>query len=123
MRGGGRPAVSGVTRLGTTAGGESVKVTGGGFETPARDVASVQVGDWQLPASAIHVISATSLTLTMPPARDTLPAGAPPAQDGAGPAQVIVTLEDGQSSATGPGSRRSSTSTRGSHGRSRASPG
>ena len=48
--------------------------------------------------------AASSLSITLPPARDTLPAGSPAPQDGAGPASVIVTLTDGQSSASGPAS-------------------
>lgn len=99
-----RPAVTGLSpNSGTTAGGESVHVTGTGFESAgASDVAGVQVGAWHAAATGVHVLSATSLTVTLPPALDTLPAGAPAPQDGAGPVDVIVTLEDGQSSAPGP---------------------
>jgi hypothetical protein len=99
-----RPAVTGLSPAsGTTAGGESVTVTGSGFESAgAADVAGVQVGAWHATAGAVHVLGAGSLTLTLPPAPDTLPAGAPAPQDGAGPADVIVTLDDGQSSAPGP---------------------
>jgi hypothetical protein len=99
-----------VTRLspssGTTAGGESVEVTGAGFESSGgtSDVADVQIGTWHIPADAIHVLGATSLTVTLPPARDTLAAGASAPQDGAGPADVIVTLTDDQSSSPGPAS-------------------
>jgi len=102
----GGPAVTGLSpSSGTTAGGESVKVSGAGFESGgASDVAGVQIGAWQVPADAIHVLGATSLTITLPPARDTLPANAPAPQDGAGPADVIVTLTDDQSSAPGPAS-------------------
>ena len=98
------PAVTGLSpSSGSTAGGENVKVTGSGFESAgAPDVAAVQVGVWRVPASAIHVHSATSLTVTLPPARDTLRAGAPPSEDGAGAVDVIVTLSDEQSSAPGP---------------------
>jgi hypothetical protein len=52
----------------------------------------------------VHVISNTSLTVTLPPARDTLPADAPAPQDGAGAVQLIVTSSDGQSSTPGPSS-------------------
>ncbi len=98
------PAVTGLSpSSGSTAGGENVKVTGSGFESAgAPDVASVQVGVWRVPASAIHVHNASSLTVTLPPALDTLGAGAPPSEDGAGAADVIVTLSDDQSSAPGP---------------------
>jgi Pro-kumamolisin, activation domain/Subtilase family/IPT/TIG domain len=102
----GKPAVSGLSPgSGTTAGGETVQVTGAGFERAGSpDIAGVQVGVWHVPAAAIHVLGPTSLTITLPPARDTLPAGAPAAQDGAGPADVIVTLTDGRSSSPGPSS-------------------
>ncbi len=102
----GGPAVTALSpSSGTTAGGESVEVTGTGFESGGvPDVAGVQIGVWHVPPSAIHVSGPTSLTITLPPARDTLPAGAPAPQDGAGPADVIVTLGDGRSSAPGPAS-------------------
>ncbi len=96
-----RPVVSAISPAsGSTAGGERVKVSGTGFE----EVESVQVGTWDAPAGAFHVSSPTSLLLTLPPARETIPAYTPPPQSGAGPAQVVVTLKDGQSSATGPAS-------------------
>ncbi len=102
-----RPTVSALSpSSGTTAGGESVKVTGTGFESAGTpDVAGVQVGTWHAVEASIHVLSSTSLIVTLPPARDTLPAGAPAPQEGAGAVDVIVTLSDGQSSAAGPGSR------------------
>ncbi len=101
-----RSAVTGLSpSSGTTAGGESVRVSGTGFESAGvSDVAGVQVGIWQVPSDAVHVLSGSSLSITLPPARDTLPAGSPAPQDGAGPASVIVTLTDGQSSASGPAS-------------------
>ncbi len=101
---GSRPTVSGLSPAhGTTAGGESVKVSGSGFQSAGKsDVAGVLVGTWEVPTSAIDVTSANSLTITMPPASETLPADSPAPQDGAGPANVLVSLDDGQSSATGP---------------------
>jgi hypothetical protein len=99
-----RPSVTALSpSSGSTAGGEPVAVTGSGFERAgAPDVAGVTVGTWRLAATAVHVNGPSSLTLTMPPGKDTLPADSPPPQDGAGPANVVVTLNDGQSSATGP---------------------
>jgi hypothetical protein len=101
-----RPTVTALSpSSGTTAGGESVKVTGTGFESGGTpDVADVQVGTWHAAQGAVHVLGSTSLTVTLPPARDTLPAGAPAPQDGAGAVDVIVTLRGGQSSAAGSGS-------------------
>ncbi len=102
-----RPSVTGLSPgSGPSAGGESVQVTGTGFESGGTpDVAGVQVGAWQVPAGSLHVLGPTTLTIAMPPARDTLPADSPAPQDGAGPADVIVTLTDGQSSPSGPASR------------------
>jgi Pro-kumamolisin, activation domain/IPT/TIG domain len=102
-----RPAVTALSpSFGPTAGGETVKVTGAGFESAGKPyVSGVQVGTWQVPASSIDVTGTESLTLTMPPASDTLPADSPAPQDGAGPANIVVSLDNGQSSATGPAAR------------------
>jgi len=96
-----RPAVSAVTPAAdSTAGGETVQISGGGFERAGQpDVAAVEVGAWQAPASAVHVTGAGTLSLTLPPARQTLPAGTPAQPDGAGHVDVVVTLTDGESSA------------------------
>jgi hypothetical protein len=101
-----RPVVTGLSpSFGSTAGGESVQVSGSGFEAAGSpDVAGVQVGTAHLPASDIKVNSSSLMTVTMPPARETLPPESPAPLDGAGPANVIVTLEDGESSAAGPAS-------------------
>jgi hypothetical protein len=101
-----RPTVTALSpSSGSTSGGESVTVTGTGFQSSgASDVAGVQVGAWHASAGAVHVVSDASLTVTLPPARDTLPAGAPAPQNGAGAVQVIVTSIDGQSSTPGPSS-------------------
>jgi Pro-kumamolisin, activation domain/IPT/TIG domain len=99
-----RPVVSGLSpSSGSTAGGESVTITGHGFQAGG-GVAAVQVGSAHLSASAFTVKSSGSIVLKMPSARETLPPQAPAPQDGAGPANVIVTLNDGESSATGAGS-------------------
>lgn len=103
-----RPVVSGLSpSSGTTAGGEQVTISGSGFTSAS----GVQVGSAHLAAGAFHVNGAGSITVTMPPARDTLPPNqpcglcAPPAPlDGAGPANVIVTVADGEASAPGPAS-------------------
>jgi hypothetical protein len=102
-----RPAVTALAPgFGSTAGGETVKISGSGFESSGKpDVAAVSVATWPVPASAIDVSGPETLTITMPPASDTLPADSPAPQDGAGPADVVVSLEDGQSSSTGPAAR------------------
>ncbi len=101
-----RPAVSGLSPAwGSTAGGESVTISGGGFEAGGvADVAGIQIGSRQIPPSAFKVESPSSIKATLPPALDTLPPGSPAPLDGAGPADVIVTLANGESSMPGPGS-------------------
>jgi Pro-kumamolisin, activation domain/Subtilase family/Abnormal spindle-like microcephaly-assoc'd, ASPM-SPD-2-Hydin/IPT/TIG domain len=112
------PAVSNLSpAVGSEAGGTSVTITGSGFA--AGD--SVQVGGATVPSADVTVNSPTSLTIHMPAG---LAAAAPPAgqltdgntgvtsvtggstqnQDGAGPADVVVTASSGASSAIGPNS-------------------
>lgn len=101
-----RPVVSGLSPAsGSTAGGERVTITGSGFESGGvSDVAGVEVGAAQLAPGRFTVESPTSVVATLPPARQTLPPDAPAPQDGAGPADVIVTLNGGETSAPGPSS-------------------
>jgi hypothetical protein len=101
-----RPTVSALSpSSGATAGAQQVTVTGSGFESgSAADVADIQLGVWQIPAAKIHVLSPTSLTFVTPPASDTLAPHSPAPDDGAGPIDVIVTLNSGASSASGAGS-------------------
>jgi hypothetical protein len=101
-----RPTVSAVSpAAGSTAGGETVKITGSGFERAGQpDVGSVEVGAWQAPASSVHVTSTTALALTLPAAKQTLPADTPAQPDGAGHVNLVVTLTDGESSAADPSS-------------------
>jgi Pro-kumamolisin, activation domain/IPT/TIG domain len=100
-----RPAVSGLspTVLPTTGG--RVTITGTGFESAGKpDVADVQVGAWRTPIADFTVESKTTITATFPPAAKTLAPDAPKPQDGAGPAEVIVSLTNDQASAPGPAS-------------------
>ena len=86
----------------TSAASTTVTITGTNFESNATpDVASIQVGDYALQASAFTVNSATSISATFPAAAKVLPPGS--ATDGAGRIQVLVTLTDGESSAPGGG--------------------
>ncbi|HTU31639.1 MAG TPA: IPT/TIG domain-containing protein [Solirubrobacteraceae bacterium] len=98
-----RPTVSALSPAqGSTAGGEKVTITGSGFKAGgSSDVASVEVGTARLSSSQFTVNGPGSMTVTMPPAVDTQPPDPPAPQDGAGPAQVIVTLADDESSAPG----------------------
>jgi len=99
-----RPAVSGISPAsGSVAGGERIAITGTEFESGGSpDVAAIEIGAAQIPPSRFQVHSATSMSATLPPALDARPPSSPSPQDGAGPADVIVTLKDGQSSAPGP---------------------
>jgi Pro-kumamolisin, activation domain/IPT/TIG domain len=99
-----RPIVEGVAPdEGSVAGGTNVRILGTGFVSNAvPDVASVQVGSARLAASQFRVESSTVITATMPPASEANPPLAPSPQDGAGPADVIVTLTDDQSSMPNP---------------------
>ena len=98
------PAVTNLNpTFGPLTGGEVLTVTGAGFENGSgtAEVASVQVGSTT--ATSFTVVSKTVLNVTLPPAGTTTPPGSPnPTQDGAGPAQIIVTLTSGLSSAPGP---------------------
>ena len=103
---GSRPTVTGLSPAsGSTAGGEMVTITGSGFVSGAADkVSGVQVGTFPLPAARIQVTGPSTIRVRMPAALKTLAPDAPAPQDGSGPANVVVTLRDGQSSATTPAS-------------------
>jgi subtilase family serine protease len=83
--------------FGSTAGGEELTVTGSGFgSTGSPDVASVQVGTGR--ATSFTVVNSHTLLVTVPAATTTTPPSSPdPTQDGAGPANVVVTFTNGQS--------------------------
>jgi hypothetical protein len=96
------PSVTGLSPAsGSTAGGETVTITGSGFVSGATDkVSGVQVGSFPLPAASIHVTGPTTIQVRMPAALQTLPPDSPAPQDGSGPANVVVTLRNDASSAT-----------------------
>ncbi len=99
-----RPVVSRISpATGSVAGGERVAITGSGFESGgSSNVATIEIGGAQLSPSRFSVQSATSIFATLPPARDARPPIPPSPQDGSGPADVIVTLKDDESSLPGP---------------------
>ena len=89
---------------GSTAGGTLVTITGRGFTTSqgVPDVSGIQIGSAQVPS--FTVVNNNKITFTTPVATTTTPPTSPnPTQDGAGPANVVVTLTDGLSSKVGPG--------------------
>ncbi|MGO8958223.1 MAG: IPT/TIG domain-containing protein [Streptosporangiaceae bacterium] len=101
-----RPIVSEVSPpVGSTAGGERILIAGTGFDSDGSpNVAAIEIGAARIPPGHFSVRSTTTIVATLPPARDARPPLAPSPQDGAGPAAVIVTLNDDQSSAPGPDS-------------------
>ena len=90
---------------GSVSASTRITIGGTGFESGgASDVASVEVGTTRLASADFRVLSPTVITATVPPASEISPPAAPSPQDGAGPADVIVTLTDDQSSLPSPGS-------------------
>jgi len=101
-----RPVVARLSPAsGSTAGGERITITGTGFSAGGSpDVAAIEVGAAQIPPGRFTVRSATSITATLPAARAARPPLSPAPQDGAGPADVIVALRNGETSMPGPAS-------------------
>ena len=98
-----RPSVTGLSPAFLPLSGGAVTITGTGFESGTTpEVAGIEVGDAQLAASSFTVTSPTTITATFPAADTTVAPGAPAPQDGSGPAAVIVTLTDSESSPPGP---------------------
>jgi hypothetical protein len=94
-----RPTVTGLSPPMLPVAGGTVTITGSGFEPGGTAaVAGIQVGTWQVQPGSFTVTSDTSITATFPPASDTLPPGSPAPLDGAGRADVFVTLNSGLSS-------------------------
>jgi hypothetical protein len=101
-----RPVVSGISpATGPIAGGTRVTISGTGFEAGGNsDVEAIEVGSAQIGPAEYTVLSATSISAVLPSARDARPPSAPVPQDGAGPADIVVTLSDDLSSMPGPDS-------------------
>ncbi len=102
-----RPTVTGLTPAsGSAAGGERVRISGSGFMSRGRSlVGSIQIGARPVPGGNLTVRNAHTILATLPPASQGLPPNAHVSGDGAGPAQLIVTLNNGSSSATSSRSR------------------
>ena len=93
------PTVTALSPIsGPVTGSEVITVTGTGFgSSTSPAVASVEVGNSH--ATSFSVVSGTSMRVTLPAAIATVAAGSPnPTEDGAGPAQIVVTLTNGESS-------------------------
>jgi hypothetical protein len=101
-----RPVVSGLAPTqGSVNGGTSLTITGTGFTSGGGpDVSFIQVGDAKLAPSQFHVVNGTTITTTVPAASLAVPPLSPSPQDGAGPANVIVTLKGDVSSRPSPAS-------------------
>jgi hypothetical protein len=102
-----RPTVTRLTpSSGSAAGGDRVRITGSGFMSNGRSlVASIQIGARPVPAGNLQIRGAHTILVTLPPAGQGLPPNAHVSGDGAGPAQMIITLKNGASSAASPSSR------------------
>jgi hypothetical protein len=87
----------------TSASTTAVTITGTNFENNSTpDVAEIQLGDYVLPPADFTVTGPTSINATFPAADLVIPPSS--TTDGAGRVQVVVTLNDGESSAPTPGS-------------------
>jgi hypothetical protein len=120
------PSISSLSpTVGSVAGGNTLTITGTGFKpTDGATLADVTIGSDVIPASAVTVVSNTELTLKLPAGSTSLAPnggsqtdpgtgitypiqGSTGTQDGAGPADVTVTLSNGQSTKLGPNSQYS----------------
>ncbi len=100
-----RPTITGIAAnvTFTSASSTAVTITGTNFEhNAAPNVAAIQVGDYVVPSSDFLVTSPTSISATFPAAAKVNSPQSP--TDGAGRVQVVVTLNDGESSAPSAGS-------------------
>ncbi len=98
------PTVTGLSSLsGDVSGGTSLTVTGTGF-TAGGGVQSVTIGTDVIPAGDLSGVTSTSLAFTLPDATATLAPnpGSIAGQDGAGLANIVVTLSNGTSSVVYP---------------------
>jgi hypothetical protein len=101
-----KPAVTKLSPAAVPVKGGTVVITGSGFKTGSTsDVASIQVGAAQVAKGKFTVKSATEIVATVPPALDARSPAAPKPLDGAGPANVIVSLANGVSSSPTAASR------------------
>ena len=92
------PSLTGLSpSSGSTAGDYTVTISGSGFGTSASPEVS-RVGVGAAFATSVSVTNDTTLTATFPAGATTLPVGSPSPEDGAGPAEVVVTLKNGESS-------------------------
>jgi len=100
-----RPGVSDIRPAQVSTSGGTITITGSGFESGgSSQVAGIQVGSTELTSGQFSVNSASTITAKLPAAIDTLPPGSAAPQDGAGPADIIVSLKNGQSTEPGPAS-------------------
>ena len=99
------PTVTGLSSTsGDVSGGTSLTVTGTGFTPGGGVTQSVTIGSDVIPTGDLSGVTNTSLTFTLPDATATLAPnpGSIAGQDGAGLANIVVTLSNGTSSAVYP---------------------
>jgi hypothetical protein len=98
-----RPAVTGLKPDVLSVKGGKVTISGSGFTSGGKsDVASIQVGNATVTSAKFTVKSGTQIVATLPDALSSRAADAPKPQDGAGPADIVVTNTQDLSSATSP---------------------
>jgi hypothetical protein len=89
--------------VGPASGGGRLLIHGSGFTAAGHSrVASVQVGARRIGAGAIRVRGPHTLTLHLPSAAAATPPDTSKAERGYGPVDVVVTLDNGESSTDGP---------------------
>jgi Pro-kumamolisin, activation domain/IPT/TIG domain len=97
------PAVTGLSPKALSVKGGKVTITGHGFTSGGKaDVSAIQIGTTTLGSAKFTVKSGTVIVATLPDARDARPTSSPVPQDGAGPAEIVVTNDQGQSSRLSP---------------------
>jgi len=101
-----RPTVTGLKPSVVSTKGGKVTITGSGFTSGGKsDVAGIEVGNASLTSAKFTVKSATQIVATVPDALESRATDAPKPQDGAGPANIVVTNTQDLSSAATPASR------------------
>lgn len=98
-----RPVVDSLSPAsGPATGGFQVTINGSNFmPSGSAQVASIEVGTMKLSSSEFTVLSDSQIVADFPNAASTVAPGSPAPLDGAGPAPVIVTMQNGESSNTG----------------------
>lgn len=95
------PSIASLSPSAVTPSTTSVTVTGSNFESASTDVSAVWINNYELPTADYSVASSTTIDITTLPTESDLQPSYP-ASDGAGPAVVTVSLNDGETSIVTP---------------------